>query len=262
MARRFRGVFVLIALNLMVFLTVWILSLFHGHAPGATNPTMALLCVAADFQEFLSHPWTIITYMVTQYSPLHLLFNMLWLFWFGKMLCEEADNRALLAAYLGGGIAGGAFYLLSCAIWPALTSPGACLCGSSASVLSVMTASALLSPDRRLKFFPVRGVKLKWVVLVCLALTFIGTGGEGNRAGFFAHSGGVVFAVAMEATRRIRHRRGATLRISADTSGGTPAERLDHLLDKIRTSGYASLSSGERRELSEISLELKNPTKP
>lgn len=238
----------LIGLNVMVFLIVWAISLFSGHGHPEVNPTMATLCVPADFQSFLSHPWTLLTYMVTQYAPLHLLFNMLWLLWFGKMLRQEAGSRPLLAAYLGGGIAGGLSFLGACGIWPSLASPGACLCGASASVLSVMTAVSLLAPDRRIKSFPIRGMELKWVALVCLLFTFIGTGGAGNAAGCAAHTGGVAFGAAMAAVLR----RLSPCPPSRPVPGSPDTQRLDLLLDKIRTSGYASLSSGERTELSRL----------
>lgn len=234
----------------MVFLIVWAISLFSGQGHPEVNPTMATLCVPADFQSFLSHPWTLVTYMATQYAPLHLLFNMLWLLWFGKMLREEAGSRPLLAAYLGGGIAGGLSFLGACGIWPSLASPGDCLCGASASVLSVMAAVSLLAPDRRIKSFPIRGVELKWVVLVCLLLTFIGTGGAGNAAGCAAHTGGAAFGAAMATALRRRSSRAPSRAISGGSAEIPDTQRLGLLLDKIRTSGYASLSSGERTELS------------
>ena len=89
-----------------------------GNAMGETgNFTMQWLCVPASPPLFLHRIWTATTYMVTHYDFLHLLFNMLWLFWFGRMLLTTLSERHLLWLYVGGGLFGASLYILSIATY-------------------------------------------------------------------------------------------------------------------------------------------------
>lgn len=233
------------------------------------NFTMPWLCVSSDPKVFLLHPWTAVTYMATHYDFLHLLFNMLWLYWFGTMLPTQSGGKTLLWLYAGGGLAGTALYVAVTALWPSLSTPGAYLCGASASVLSVMTAVAVLSPDRRVNLFLFGPVKIKWIAIACIVLTFLGIGG-GNPGAQSAHIGGVAFGLAF-AVFYINKKFSGIFRFPVRKTGETrngdavakaaagrlsDSSRLDELLDKIRFSGYKSLTTGERNELNELSRRL------
>lgn len=273
--------FTLIAINLAVAIIVWILSLFD-------LPLLPLLVIPSDWTLFLSRPWTALTYMFTQASFLHLLFNMLWLLWFGRIFLYISAPRLLLWTYIGGGLTGAIFYVAVCAMGSPL--PGSYLIGSSAAVLAVMTSASVMSPNLELRVFLISGVRLKYIALLCILLTFLGIGG-GNSGGFSAHFGGVFYGLLApvavrdvspsalvkwipEKFRRIRlktkrrrvpdafltpaSQRKATTD-SPENKAVTPLsdeERLDQLLDKVRVSGYSSLSSSEKRELNAISSRL------
>lgn len=94
-----------------------------------------------------------------------------------------------------------------CGIAPA--APGSFLCGSSAAVIAVMAAAGILSPDLEVRLFLFGNVRLKWLAIVCVALTFIGVGNE-SLGGLYAHIGGlafgVVFALAKKKSLRIASR--------------------------------------------------------
>lgn len=272
----------IIGINVSVFLVVWIL-IIAGESIGLEHTVKEWLCVSSAPAVVLTHPWTLLTYMVTQFDFLHLLFNMLWLFWFGIMLHPHAGKNTLLHLYCGGGLAGAILYVIVSLIWPGLATPGAYLCGSSASVLGVMTAVAVLSPNREITLFLFGNVKLKWVTIACIALTFLGVGG-GSPGAQSAHVGGVLFGLGYI----LAVRRG---KVNGDAGAGNPRRmakvspprnikrnvkrdgnavamaasgklsdmsRLDQLLDKIRFSGYSSLTTGERNELNELSRRLDN----
>ncbi len=87
------------------------LSGITGVPPGRI---VELFTLSSDISIFITHPWTLATYMVVQLSFLHLLFNMLWLYWFGKFFLDGWHGRRLLWAYIGGGLSGGVLYLASC----------------------------------------------------------------------------------------------------------------------------------------------------
>lgn len=214
------------------------------------------LTLPSDFSIFLTRPWTLLTYMAIHFDVFHLLFNVLWLYWFGKILLYALDDRQLAIYFFGGGIFGGIVFLLA----SALGFGGGWLCGCSAAVLSVMSGAAILHPELEIRLLLIGNVRLKWVAVVCAILTFIG--GGGNQA---AHIGGLIWGVSygwfsgkFKALSFVKERRhGRTRRadkvLKALHDHHTDMERLDMLLDKIRISGYDSLSNRERKELNELS---------
>ncbi len=267
----------LIVVNTAVFLLLWVVIL-SGNAFGLQgNFTMQWLCVPSLPALFIGRCWTALTYMVTHYGILHLLFNMLWLFWFGRLLMTTLSDRHLLWLYIGGGAFGAILYVAGQATFPTATG-SSYLCGASAAVLSVMTAAAMRTPNLTMNLFLLGEVKLKWIALGCILLTFAGVGG-GNTGGQAAHIGGVIFGVAF--IMAIKHgydlskirirtassapipprgnvkRDGKSVAKAASGRLGDPA-RLDQLLDKIRMSGYQSLTASERHELNALSQRLKN----
>lgn len=263
----------IIAVNLAVFAAVWAVILLSGDRSGGDALTHAWLCVPGNAAAALRHPTTCLTYMVTHYDILHLLFNMLWLFWFGQMLGPSSPVRRVLTAYIGGGVAGAVAYIGAIAAIPSLGTGSVYLTGASAAVLSVMTTAAILNPDRPVRLMLFGEVKLKWLTVACVALTLLGLGG-GSPGAQSAHIGGVLFgsAYAIVILRsRLRTKRPAEpapVRRGVHMDGHAVAKaaagrladhaRLDELLDKIGTSGYNSLSARERLELDALSRRLGN----
>lgn len=267
----------LIIVNVAVFVVLWIIIL-SGNAMGIPgNFTMQWLCVPSSPSLFIGRCWTMLTYMVTHYGILHLLFNMLWLFWFGRLLMTTLSDRHILWLYIGGGVFGALLYIAGQATFPA-NPRAAYLCGASASVLSVMTATAIRTPNLTMNLFLFGEVKLKWIAVACILLTFAGVGG-GSAGSQGAHIGGVIFGAAFtlalkrgfDMSKKLKVERKVPVprpRLNVKRDGnavakaasgrlGDPA-RLDELLDKIRLSGYQSLTSAERRELNALSQRLKN----
>ncbi|MDE5813358.1 MAG: rhomboid family intramembrane serine protease [Muribaculaceae bacterium] len=246
-----------------VWLAVTLLALV-GRLAGIYIPVADWLTLPSLFPLFLSRPWTLLTYMAVHFEFLHMLFNVLWLYWFGQMMLTAYHDRHLAFAFAGGGIAGGIFFLASAA----LGYGSGWLCGCSAAVIAVMCATAIRLPDFPVRLFLIGEVKLKWVSVACCLLTFLG--GGGNQA---AHIGGLLWGVAfglmlqrgIDPTAKFRYHNGGKreTRRSADRmvrvlhDRQDDIRRLDELLDKIRISGYGSLSSRERKELNEISSRIK-----
>jgi membrane associated rhomboid family serine protease len=98
----------LIFINIGVFLLITFTAIigFLLNNPVIPSKTLLLFSVPSSFIDFVSKPWTIITYMFTHKDVWHILFNMLWLYWFGKIFLEYLDQRKLVAVYLLGGITG------------------------------------------------------------------------------------------------------------------------------------------------------------
>jgi membrane associated rhomboid family serine protease len=105
----------LIYINIAVFIIITLVSvmgfLFNNH--DLTVKAVNLFAVPAGLQKLLLRPWTIITYMFTHKDIWHILFNMLWLYWFGIIFLEYLDQKKLTAVYILGGICGAIVYILS-----------------------------------------------------------------------------------------------------------------------------------------------------
>lgn len=63
--------------------------------------------------QFVKQPWSLLTYMFMHAGILHLLFNMLWLYWFGQMFLSLFSAKHFRGLYLLGGICGGLLYMIA-----------------------------------------------------------------------------------------------------------------------------------------------------
>lgn len=221
--------------------------------------------------EFLHRPWSLLTYVPVHFSVLHLLFNVLWLYCFGRLMLMRESWKRLVVCIIAGGVGGGLAYLLSSLCGVVC---GDYLCGASAAVLAVMAAVALLMPDMELRLLLLGNVKLKWFALVCIMLTFVG--GHSTPGASMAHVGGIaagtLYALWLKSGRTVSHAtwwptlrkkmrrqrpRDAAAVAAVAVGRLSDHERLDALLDKIRVSGYSSLTERERSELNAISARIK-----
>ncbi len=258
----------LLAANGIVFLALRIVAaigVLTGHG-GWGDAAISAVSLPSLPAELLSHPWTLLTYMVSQYDPLHLMFNMLWLAWFGILVQLTLGNRRLLAFYCAGGLAGAAAYMLW-TVFAAGTATSAGLAGSSAAVISVAVAIAVIEPDHRVGLLFIGPVKLKWVTVIMIAISallFSGYSGGTDAA----HIGGAVAGAVCGVLCRVRRRnrfvaRPFIPRVPEPAPSSTPVrptdtEALDFLLDKIRRSGFNSLSATEKTTLFDLSAKLKD----
>lgn len=197
----------------------------------------------------LAHPWTILSYMFVQYDVLHLLSNMLMLYWFGRMCHTLGQSRLILPSYIAGGLLGAGCYLLTSIINPAWVGSG--LVGASASVIAIGVLAALTAPRLKTHVWLIGEVELRWIAVAIIALFCIGALATSVGA-LVAHAGGVAAGVAVYYLRRYN---AARRRASLHTRQVSP-EQIDHILDKVKRSGYSSLNAKERHALFEMSRQL------
>jgi hypothetical protein len=98
---------------------------------------------------------------------LHLLFNMLWLYWFGQMFLSLFSAKHFRGLYLLGGICGGLLYMIAYNVFPYFSDSlyYSYLLGASASVLAIVVATAVRAPEYRVNFMFIGTVRLKYVAL-------------------------------------------------------------------------------------------------
>jgi membrane associated rhomboid family serine protease len=180
------GVFIVIALATIIgFLLTY---------PMVDEIMIKFLAVPASLNELLLKPWTLITYMFLHKDIWHILFNILWLYWFGTIFLNILDQRKLVAVYLIGGICGAILYVVSFNIFPAFKEivNESVAIGASASVMAVVVAIAAYTPDYSIRLLLLGRVKIKYMALAILILTSF-MDFSVNSGGKLAHIGGAVF---------------------------------------------------------------------
>lgn len=188
----------LILINLAFFVVIKLIGvlLFLFQQSGWQSEMIGFLGLPADLETLVRRPWTIITYMFTHYQFFHILFNLLWLFWFGRIFLEFLDQRKLLSVYLLGGIAGGAVYILFFNVFPVFESalPQSIAIGASAAVLAVVVAISSYHPEYQIYLWFVGAVKIKYIALISIAIDIFSIQ-SGNAGGHLAHLGGAFFGL-------------------------------------------------------------------
>ena len=186
----------LIYINIAVFILITIVAGigFLLNDPEVSAKALDLFSVPASLSTLLVRPWTIITYMFTHKDIWHILFNMLWLYSFGRIFLEYLDQRKLVAVYLLGGISGAIVYVISFNVFPAFSSVVAdsVAIGASASVMAVVIAIAAYVPDYAIQLFLLGRIKIKYLALGIFVLTSI-MDFSVNSGGKLAHIGGALF---------------------------------------------------------------------
>jgi len=176
----------LILLNVTVFLGVHLVDLLLRI--GSSGFPLDWLAMPMNADSLLYRAWTPITYMFLHWDFWHLLWNMLFLFWFGRILQDLLGNRRILPIYFYGGLAGAgvAFALLN--LLPDQNST--ILLGASAGVSAVLMAAATMAPNFEIMLF-VWPVRIKYIALARIVLDIIAVKGFVNTGGSVAHLGGV-----------------------------------------------------------------------
>ncbi len=274
----------LIFINIGVFVVLHVL-VIGSLLMNAGNGILQWVELPSDLGLLLHRPWTLITYMFAHYGFLHILFNMLWFYWLGRIFMEYFSPKQLTGVYLLGGLGGALLFLLAYNSLPyfrALPEP-AFLKGASASVIAIVVATAVYAPDYRIGLLFLGEVPLKWVALVTVAIAVLGLD-AGNMGGNIAHIGGALvgawFGLRIKQGRDITRPLNAAIdavvglfngrswklprrekkssaegyQSQTEPRGARPAEtvseeELDKILGKIKVAGYDALTDEEKDKL-------------
>ncbi len=184
------GLMRIIVINAIVFIVVNILDEFLKFS-GNNFSLVYWLALPGQTSFALTHIWALVTYMFLHKDFFHILFNMLWLYWLGKIFVEYAGSKRLVAVYLMGGISGGILYLLVSLIFPQYFH-NSLLLGASAGVMAVVVAIAILLPDYTIHLLFFGPVRLKYLALISFILTSVLDISQ-NTGGKISHIGGALF---------------------------------------------------------------------
>ncbi len=263
----------LIYINVGVFLIVNILKVL-GFFFNFDLSIAQWFTVKADPGALLLQPWGPVTYMFLHEGFLHILFNMIWLYFGGRIFLEYMNEKKLLSVYLLGGLAGAALYILSYNLFPVFANqlPYSQALGASASVMAIFVAIAAFVPDYTVRLMFIGTVKLKHIAIFYLLLDLLSIP-NGNAGGHIAHLGGALFGflyarqmqkgsnIASGFERfldnfftffkpkpkmRTAYKSKTRTKFEYHEQKASRQAKLDAILDKISASGYDSLTKDEK----------------
>lgn len=224
----------LIGLNVAAFAVIVAMTL-----SGSSDAVSRVFCLPSDHMLLVHRPWTLVSFTVAQADLLQLLFNMLWLYAFGRLFLMRERGLNLWLLYFGGAAFAGLLYV--CFNRYFFGETATVLVGASAAVIAIGGAVAVLLPDMRL-YIPLIGpTKISWIVPVVIIIFALGLSTD-NAGGNIAHLGGALAGMTYGLAARYLDRRRSPDSVTAE------ADYL-RILDKVRRSGYASLNADERRTL-------------
>lgn len=265
------GVFIIIRL-MDVFMTLFSKGGYFSFLPYLQMPSDPLL--------LLQKPWTIITYMFTHVDFLHILFNMLWLYWFGKIFLQFFSSRQLGGLYILGGIGGALLYLLSFNLLPyfRMWEVSVNLIGASAAIMAIVFGVAFYNKNLEIHLLFLGRLKLIYLAWFTLLLDLLLLTSE-NAGGHIAHIGGALigiwFAKRMQVGKdltapmnrlidkvvnlfkrkpkmKVTYKRNET-DYEYNARKNKDNAQLDAILDKLKRSGYDSLTAEEKKSLFDAS---------
>jgi len=241
-----------------------------------TESSLPWLELPSNFSDFIKQPWSLITYAFLHYDFIHILFNMLWLYFLGRFFINMFNTKLGLNIYFLGAIAGGMLFLFGYTLLPNVFDSGHKLVGASAAIRALLIFMCAYMPNMDLRFFTFN-LKLKHIGIAIVIIDFIGMFGL-NAGGNLAHFGGTVlgyfygtqlskgkdigkgFEHFMDSIAGIFKTKSPLKTVhkkKGKVAGYTKDEfkefnnqkQVDVILDKISKSGYDSLTKEEKEFL-------------
>jgi membrane associated rhomboid family serine protease len=233
--------------------------------------------------------WRLVTYAFCHSEDfLHILFNMLFIWWFGKALEERYGSREFLFFYLAAAVSAGLVYILMRLTLRELGS----VYGASGATMAVAMLYALHFPRQKILFWGILPIEVRWLVALFVVqdtwpvLQSLAGQGSNDNIAHAAHLGGLAFGYwykkrglrleyfwanlrwpklssLWRPRSKIRVYRPPVASTQADRKDANSTElefeqKLDAILDKIHKQGKASLTDRERSILDEASRFYRN----
>lgn len=289
----------IILVNIAVFVVVTLVRLILMPVEdGFTyNDFLHFFTISSNGWHNLTHPWVLITHMFLHEQIFHILWNMLLLYWFGRIVGDLLGDQRVLPIYLLSGIAGGLTYFAMAQVLTSM-SFGSYALGASAAFMGIVVVAGVIAPDYIISLLFLGDVRLKYIVAVLVLLDLVAISWNSNTGGSFGHLGGALMGyviarqlqqgndltapvnnllqkissffknlfgnerprptMAYKNPKVKQEQRTTTSRRARTSNKGDHAsdsqdlshqEKVDAILDKIKQSGYESLSREEKEYL-------------
>jgi len=188
----------IVILNFAIFVLLHLIGIILWASNGGTKPPIYqeiihFFSMSSDGWFILTHPWVIITSIFLHEGIWHIAMNMLFLYWFGRIVGDFIGNHRILPLYILGGLVGNLFFFLSANVLSYGNGLPVYALGASGGVMAIVVASGVLSPNYTMRLLLIGDVKLKYIVAVLVFLDIVGIASNINTGGRFAHLGGALF---------------------------------------------------------------------
>lgn len=254
----------LIAINTVVF----IITVLSGSYAQVIIQYFAL---DPNLSTALTQPWRLVTYMFLHGSGFHLLFNMLWLWWMGRMVEESIGSRSFSVLFFGSGIGGALFHIALSFLYGTNF-----VVGASGAVFGVMVAFAYLYPRIPIMLFLLPPLEARFVVAGIIVLDVLLLG-SGDAIARIVHLGGAGIGYLIikahytgtdlskfvrpierlwsEKPRKKKRKKNKDMYSVSDVEivDESSQSELDEILEKISKEGYDGLTSEEKKKLFDLS---------
>jgi membrane associated rhomboid family serine protease len=223
---------------------------------------------SSNYIIMLTRPWTMITSIFLHLDFFHIFFNMIMLWFSGRIFLYFFSAKKIYTVYLLGGIIGNILFILLYHLFPVFEfiKNSSVAVGASGGVLAVLIAAATKSPNYLLRFFIIGNIPLKWLAIIFVIIDIISIP-SGNSGGHFAHLGGALFGFLYVHTpkwkkslnrtkiKRTKYQRSTRPKTDEQYNAERTAYRkkVDVILDKVAKSGYQSLTKEEKEFLFQTS---------
>ncbi len=274
----------LILINAAIFVAISLFNLFE-YLFNINLGSLAIinfLSVPSSTLKLLEVPWTLITYNFLHVDFFHILFNLLWFYWFGQLFIHFIGSKKLVNVYILGGIAGGLLFIVSYnffSVFRPVVSEATAM-GASASIMAVVIATSFYRPEHSINLLFFGAVKLKYIAFFTILIDLLSIP-KGNAGGHIAHLGGALFGyiyianykngrdISLWMTRvfdffkklfkrkpkmKVTHQRPVD-DLTYNATKLNKQKEIDRILDKIAKGGYESLTKNEKDFLFKTSKE-------
>ena len=238
--------------------------------------------------ESIKHVWGIFTYMFLHDSrPIpgfwHLLFNMIFLYFSGRIFEDLLGPKKFLSTYIIGGFMGALFHFTSVNIFPKFFEASQntlLLVGASASVSAIIMTIGLYAPKYEIYLFRTFKLKLIYIALFFILFEYLRLANNDGTS-HFAHFGGAIWALILvnnlkkgrdlstwmekmvdliagpfkKKKIKIVYKKSKPVKKPVKDDGSRQ-EKVDAILDKIKASGYDSLSKEDKDYLFDASKNI------
>jgi len=224
------------------------------------------LALSSNYKDVLWFPWTLFTYGFLHSEPIHLLFNLIFLYYISTLFYTFFTTRQFLAVYFLGNFFAGLIFVT----YGYLFNYSNLIVGASASIMAIFMAVATFAPNYSLRL-PLIGYLKIWHIAVFYIFIDVAQLLTENRGGHIAHlSGsvvGFVFSMLMKkgidissiftfnnkknnTFKKVYKNKPVKKYQSVRVSDVNFKQRqIDEILEKISKSGYESLTKEEKEFL-------------
>lgn len=272
----------LIYINIGVFLTTKLIGIVCTLFNLNSFSALSYLHLTAQINLLLKQPWSVLTYMFLHTDFFHLFFNMICLYGFGKLFLNYFSQKQLVGLYLLGGLGAGICFIAAYNIFPYFENAvnKSFLLGASGSIMAIILAIALYIPNFEIQLLFIGKIKLKWIAMAMILISVFNTTSS-NAGGEFAHIGGALIGIIYmylykkgkdivspinklidkittlcKPKPKIKFSKQPKSDAFYNQQRKNDQQTLDTILDKVKKSGYSSLSDKEKKQLFDTSNRL------